>query len=172
MEESPYIFCGPKIAGELNTVLCGHSILEASAIDAILLDLVADDAFRRAQHSGSFGAVAAGGLEGVLYEVLFVGLDSLGERRAHHRTLGFGCLKARGQMVTVDAVAVTNTSCSLYCVFQLAHVSGPMIAHQHIDRGSRYPLNILAMLQRVFLQKVVGQKQDIRLPLPQGRDKN
>src|SRR5262245_8017054 len=69
-------------------------------------------------------------------------------------------------------VAVTNKYAALYCVFQLAYVSRPMITHQHIDRWSRYPLYVFAMLQRIFFQKMVGKEQNIGLSFAEGRDED
>ena len=54
-------------------------------------------------------------------------------------------------------------------VLELADVAGPVIAHQHVDRRRRDALDVLAVLARELLEEVVGQQQDVGLPLAQRR---
>src|SRR5215471_18746424 len=74
-------------------------------------------------------------------------------------------------MVPMHNVSITYENCPFYSILQLAHVSGPMIAHQHIDRRRRDPLDVLAVLQSVFLEEMIGKKQHVGFSLSEGRHK-
>ena len=54
-------------------------------------------------------------------------------------------------------------------VLELADVARPVVAHQHVDRRRRDPLDVLPVLARELLEEVVGEQQDVRLPLAQRR---
>ena len=83
------------------------------------------------------GAVAAGALERVLDQVLLVGRERLLERLARERARDLRRLERRRQVVRVDDVAVAHQHGALDAVLELAHVAGPVVAHQHVDRRGR-----------------------------------
>ena len=51
-------------------------------------------------------------------------------------------------MVRVNHLAVAHQHGALQDIFQLADVSGPVIAHQHVDGRRRDPLDDLVVLTR------------------------
>ena len=57
-------------------------------------------------------------------------------------------------------------------VLELAHVARPVIAHQHVDGGRRDPLDVLAVGARGLLEKMIGEQQQIGLPLAQRRNED
>ena len=46
---------------------------------------------------------------------------------------------------------------------------GPVVLHQHVDRRGRDAADVLVVLLGVLFEEVVGQQQDVRLALAQGR---
>lgn len=51
----------------------------------------------------------------------------------------------------------------LDAVLEFAHVAWPVITHEHVDGGRAQACDVLAVLEVHLRDKVVGQKQDVRL---------
>src|SRR4029434_7857956 len=72
-------------------------------------------------------------------------------------------------MMAVDHSIVAKDHSAFDAILQLADISRPVIAHEHIDGRRRDALDRLPMLTGIFFDKMVGQEQDVRLSLPQRR---
>ena len=68
-----------------------------------------------------------------------------------------------------DAVCTENDG-PFDTVFKLPDISRPMIVHEHVRCRDGDAHNLLVHLLGVFLDEMIGQKDDIRLSLPQGRN--
>src|SRR4051812_37602510 len=110
-----------------------RSGLEAVLVDPVLADLVADDPLRGIQEPGRAGAVAARALEGVEDHVLLVGGDGGAEAEAREGARHLRGLEGGREVVAVDHAALADEDRALDAVLELAHVAGPVVAHQHVD---------------------------------------
>ena len=72
----------------------------------------------------------------------------------------------------VHDLAVAHDHRALDRVLQLAHVARPVIRHQHVDRGRRDALDVLAVRERRLFEKVIGEQQQVGLPLAQRRNED
>ena len=72
----------------------------------------------------------------------------------------------------MDDLAVAHEHRPLDDVLQLADVAGPVVADERVDRRRRDALDLLAVIGRELLDEVVGEQQDVGLPLAQRRDED
>ena len=75
-------------------------------------------------------------------------------------------------MMAVDDIGIADDDGTLDRIFELANIARKMIAHQHIDRGRRYAADAFLVLGLVLFEKMLGQKQNVRLSLTQRRQKD
>ena len=143
---------------------------EAARVDPVLADLVVEDPLGGAEQPRGLGAVPARGLQRVQRSgpSRTAATASSSEARGH-RAGGLGGLQGGRQVVAVDDAAVADQHRALDDVLQLAHVAGPVVADQHVDGGGGDAPDALAVLARVLGEEVVGEQQDVRLPLAQRR---
>ena len=69
----------------------------------------------------------------------------------------------------MDDAALADQHRALDAVLQLAHVAGPVVAHEHVDGGGGDAADVLAVGGRVLLHEVIGQERHVRPALAQRR---
>ncbi len=67
--------------------------------------------------------------------------------------------------MAMDDIGFANQHCAFDDVFEFAYIARLMIASQHVDSRRRDAFDTLTVFARILFQKVVCQKQDVRLPL-------
>src|SRR5690606_11003535 len=72
-------------------------------------------------------------------------------------------------MMAVNYIRITHDHRPLDGILQLPHISGKVIAHQHVDGRRRDPPDPLPMLLLIFLKEMLGQEQYVRLSLAKRR---
>src|SRR5438093_11659305 len=72
----------------------------------------------------------------------------------------------------MDHLAVASEYAALEDVLQLAHVAGPVVAHQHVDGRRRDATDLPPVLARVLGEKVVRKQHDVRFAVAQRRDED
>ena len=148
---------------QINPTISKLPSLIATHIDVVFEDLISKDALGGIEESGGAGAIAASGLEGVLHELFFESGDGLFEA---HGDLGIGALgrlEGGREVIAVNDVPFADEGRAFDDIFEFANVPGPMIAHEHIDGRGRDAFDLLGVLLGVFLQKMLGEQQDIGL---------
>ena len=61
----------------------------------------------------------------------------------------------------MNAVVARGEGCALDAVFKLLHVAGPVVAHEHVNRGRRESHHMCAVLEVHLRYKMLRQKQDV-----------
>ena len=74
-----------------------------------------------------------------------------------------------GRWWRVNDLALAHQHRAFERVLHLADVARPVIADEHVDRGRGDALDALAVLVRELLEEVVGQQQEVGLPIAQRR---
>src|SRR4029453_15769960 len=159
----------------LSLVPCPFSLsldltLETFPVYPKLPNLIVQDAVRCAQQSRCPSPVAARALQRILQQVLLVRGDGVREREADDGARGFGGLQRGRQGLRVDALTIPDQHRAPDRVLELAHVAGPVIRGQHVNRRCRDAPDVFSVLGGEPLQEIVGQQQPAGLPLPRGRN--
>ena len=72
----------------------------------------------------------------------------------------------------MDDLPVAGEHRPLEDVLQLAHIAGPVVAHQHVDGGCRDAADLPPVLPRVLGEEVVREQHDVRFAVAQRRDED
>ncbi len=84
----------------------------------------------------------------------------------------FAGLKTRGKMIAVNGTFIAENYCPFNAVFQLPHIAGPVIFHEHINGRSGKTFNLFEMFSGIFFQKKIGQQDHIGFSHAQARHVN
>src|SRR5688572_13945232 len=149
------------------------------AVDAELLQLVAEGAEGHLEELGGLGVVAAGHVEGLLQEAdLDVGhglvevhavlVEGAGRGGGRGEEVG-GRPGGLEQVLDGDDVAVGQGDGALDGVLELADVAGPGVAHHRVLHGGLEALAGALHVLAVAGEEVLGEQGDVVPPLAQRR---
>ena len=71
-------------------------------------------------------------------------------------------------MMGIDDVFVGHKDGTFNSIFQLADVTRPRVAHEHIDSRAGQTAHVLTHDTAIMFHKVISQKDDVRLAVVQG----
>src|SRR5262245_15728332 len=145
------------------------SASKTTIIDFVLFHFVAENSFCRVEQSSGARSIASRGLQRVLNQILLEGADGLIQTHPGHGAGSFSGLQRRRQMVAMNDVAFADQRRALDHVLEFAHVTRPVITHQHVYGRRGDSLDPLAVLAAVFFEEMVGQQQDVGLALAERR---
>ena len=153
-----------------------HNIVGLGAIglwvDLKLLYAVGYNSFRGVKKSCGFGHIAAGVFEGIDNQLFLIVLNCpfKGERRDGAGL--FSGLKGGRKVMAVDHSIRAEKDSSLHTILEFSHIARPMVLHEHVNGRRGYPSDFLLVFLVEFFDEMVSQQEDIRLPLPKGRDED
>jgi len=141
-------------------------------INSKLFYAVRDNPLRSFQKPGRLGHVSSGVFESINDQLFLIVLNCPFEGKGRDRTGLFSGLKGWREMIAVDHLIRAEQDGSLHAVFEFSHIAWPMVLHEHVNGRSGYPSDFLLMFLVEFFNKMVSQEEDVRLPLPKGRDED
>ena len=75
-------------------------------------------------------------------------------------------------MVRVNDVFVSHKDSALDSVFEFTHISGPRVAHEHVDGRTSETAHVLAHNAAVMFDEVVRQEHDVGFAVAKRRHVN
>jgi hypothetical protein len=153
-----------------------HNIVGLRAI-SLGIDLkpfhaIRDNPFCGIEKPGRFGHVPSGVFEGIDDQFPFKVLHCRFKGKGRDGSGLFSGLKGGRQMMAVDYLIRAEKDSSLHTILEFSHIARPMVLHEHVNGRRRYPSDLLFMFLVEFFDEIVGQQEDVRPPLPKGRDEN
>ena len=141
-------------------------------INSKLFYAVRDNPVRSLQKPGRLGHVPSGIFESIDDQLFLIALHCSFKGEGRDGTGLFSGLKGGREMIAVDHLIRAEEDGSLHTVFEFSHIAWPMVLHEHVDGRSGYPSDLLLMFLVEFFNKIVSKEEDVRLPLPKGRDED
>ena len=129
---------------------------EAPGLDAVLLDLVAQDPETGVQQVRRLALVAPGLTQG-LGDQLFFQFLHLGGQAAGGGGAGLLTLQRRRQVHAEDGVLIADQHGPLDDVLQFPDVAGPGILHQQVQGRSRQAFHRILVFRGILAEKMVRQ---------------
>src|SRR5574341_1386954 len=115
------------------------------------------------------GLIALGLLEGVVDNPALELPDRFVKSLPSERVAAGAGDNLKRQVLQADLVVPAQHHCPLYDVFQLPHISRPMIGAKAVQRLRGQSLRGFLQLGRVLPYEVIDQYGDVLSALPQGR---
>src|SRR5882672_7578032 len=106
---------------------------EAFAVDTVLFGFISQDTFSGVEQLGRTLAISPGGFKRILDQIALISAHGVVERESRERARLLCCLQSGRKMMAVNYSSLANQHRALDDIFQLANVTRPVIAGQHID---------------------------------------
>jgi hypothetical protein len=125
-------------------------------VDLKLFHTVRDNPFCGIEKPGRFGHVSSRVFEGIDDQLFFIILNGPFKGEGRDGTGLFSGLKGGRKMMAVDHLIRAEKDGSLHTVLEFSHIARPMVLHEHVNRRSRYPSDLLFMFLVEFVNEMVG----------------
>ncbi len=141
-------------------------------IDLKPLYTVGDDSLRGLEKSSGLGHITLGVFESINNQLFLVVLNCPFKGEGRDGAGLFSGLKGGREMMAVNHLIRAEKNSPLHTILEFSHIARPMVLHEHVNGRCGYPSDFLLVFLVEFFDEMISQQEDIRLPLPKGRNED